>query len=137
MIFFWFHLRVIFQTECKLFIQHLVLDNDCCISRNVARTEINLVMSNNLYFLFSFLTWSRLLDFTFAEEFSIWKSPFASQILFQGSSVAKYAWIWYLPKDTLLHFSLKYEFGNQTLSQLQQWVFRKKFYFYLLKTDHF
>ena len=33
------------------FIQHLVLDNnDCCISRNVGRTKINLVTSNNLYF---------------------------------------------------------------------------------------
>ena len=40
----WFHLRVLFETECKFFIQHLVLDNDCCISRNIGRTEINLVM---------------------------------------------------------------------------------------------
>ena len=31
---------------------YLVLDNDCCISRNVGRTKINLVTSNNLYFLF-------------------------------------------------------------------------------------
>ena len=30
-----------FETECKLFTQHLVLDNDCCISRNVGRTKIN------------------------------------------------------------------------------------------------
>ena len=40
-----------FETECKLFTQHLVLDNDCCISQNVGRTKINLVTSNNLYFL--------------------------------------------------------------------------------------
>ena len=26
-----------FETECKLFIQHLVPDNDCCISRNVGK----------------------------------------------------------------------------------------------------
>ena len=31
---------------------YLVLDNDCCISRNVGRTKINLVTSNNLYVLF-------------------------------------------------------------------------------------
>ena len=29
----------------------LVLDNDCCISRNVGRTKIRLVTSNNLYLL--------------------------------------------------------------------------------------
>ena len=40
------------ETECKLSIQHLALDNDCCIIQNVGRTKINLVMSNNLYFLF-------------------------------------------------------------------------------------
>ena len=38
-----------FETECKLFTQHLVLDNDCCISRNVGRTKINLVTSNKSY----------------------------------------------------------------------------------------
>ena len=31
---------------------YLVLDNDCCIGRNVGRTKINLVTSNNLYVLF-------------------------------------------------------------------------------------
>ena len=37
--------------KIKLFIQHhLVYDTDICISRNVGRTEINLVKSNNLYF---------------------------------------------------------------------------------------
>ena len=40
-----------FETECKLFTQHLVLDNDCCISRNVGRTKMKLVTSNSLYFL--------------------------------------------------------------------------------------
>ena len=35
-----------FERECKLFTQHVVLDNDCCISRNVGRTKINLVTSN-------------------------------------------------------------------------------------------
>ena len=30
----------------------IVLDNGCCISRNVGRTNINLVTSNSLYFLF-------------------------------------------------------------------------------------
>ena len=32
--------------EYKLFTQLIVLDNDCCISRSVGRTEINLVTSN-------------------------------------------------------------------------------------------
>ena len=40
-----------FKTECKLYIQELAFDNDFCISRNVGRTKINLVTSNNLYFL--------------------------------------------------------------------------------------
>ena len=39
-----------FETECKLFTQHLVLGNDCCISRNVGRTKINLITSNKLYY---------------------------------------------------------------------------------------
>ena len=30
-----------FKTKFKVFIQHLVLDIDCCISRNDGRTEIN------------------------------------------------------------------------------------------------
>ena len=34
-----------------MLLQHLVLDNDCCISRNVGKTKIDLVMSSNLYFL--------------------------------------------------------------------------------------
>ena len=41
-----------FETECKPSIQHLVLENDCCISRNVGRTKKNLVTSNDLCFLF-------------------------------------------------------------------------------------
>ena len=44
-----------FETECKLFTQHLVLDNDCCISRNVRRTKTNLFTSNNLYFTNTFV----------------------------------------------------------------------------------
>ena len=44
-----------FGTECKLFTQHLVLDNDCCISQNVGRTKMNLVTSNKLYY-FLFIT---------------------------------------------------------------------------------
>ena len=40
------------ETECKLSIQRLALDNDCCIIRNIGQTKINLVTSNNLYFLF-------------------------------------------------------------------------------------
>ena len=43
-----FHWIVILK-QCKLLIQHMVLDNDCCISRNVARTKINLVTSDNDY----------------------------------------------------------------------------------------
>ena len=43
------------ETKCKLFTQHIVLYNDCCISRNVGRTEINLVTSNKLYY-FLFIT---------------------------------------------------------------------------------
>ena len=29
-----------FKTECRLFIQHLALDNDRCISGNVGKTKI-------------------------------------------------------------------------------------------------
>ena len=36
------------RTRCW---QHLVHDNYCCIGRNVGKTKINLVTSNNLYFL--------------------------------------------------------------------------------------
>ena len=42
-----------FETECQLFIQHLVLDNGCCISRSVGRTKTNLVTSNSLYFFYN------------------------------------------------------------------------------------
>ena len=41
-------------TQSLLFTQHIVLDNDCCISRNVGRTEINLVTSNKLYYLLKY-----------------------------------------------------------------------------------
>ena len=48
-----FHLIVILRQNVNFsFNIYLVLDNDCCISRNVGRTKINLVTSNNLYVLF-------------------------------------------------------------------------------------
>ena len=34
----------------RLFIQYLVLDKDCCISRNVGRNKTNLVTSNTYIF---------------------------------------------------------------------------------------
>ena len=86
---------------------------------------------------FSFLTLSRPLDFTFAEDFTIWKVPFALQIDIKGNSVAKTIWIWYFSKNTILHFSVKYEFGTKRCSSCSRAVFKKRFYFYLLKTDHF
>ena len=46
-----------FETECKLFTQYLVLDNDCCIIRNVGRTEINLVTSNNFFIFVLFFVY--------------------------------------------------------------------------------
>ena len=50
-----FHLRVISKQNVNFSfnIQHLALDNDCCISRDIGRTKINLVTSNNLYFLYT------------------------------------------------------------------------------------
>ena len=56
-------MRVIFETKCKLFIQHLVLDNDCCIIRNVGRTEIILVKP--VYLGFSILKISKILMYEF------------------------------------------------------------------------
>ena len=49
-----------FETECKLFTQHLVLDNDCWISRNIWKTKISLVTSNNLHVLY-FWKWNSAL----------------------------------------------------------------------------
>ena len=50
-----------FETECKLFTQHLVLDNYCCISRNIGKTKINLVTSNKLHcFLFITIVLNKL-----------------------------------------------------------------------------
>ena len=48
----WFslvHFDCNFETEFKLFIQHLMLDN--CISWNVGRTKINLFTLNNSYYI--------------------------------------------------------------------------------------
>ena len=36
--------------------KHPVLDNGCSISRNLGRTEVNLVTSNNLYFSYFYQT---------------------------------------------------------------------------------
>ena len=42
-----------FKTERILYIQHLVLSNNCCPSRNVGKTFfINWDKSNNLYSLY-------------------------------------------------------------------------------------
>ena len=46
-------------------------------------------------------------------------------------------WIWYFSKNTILHFGVKYEFGTKRCSSCNRAVFKKRFYFNLLKTDHF
>ena len=69
---------------------------------------------------FSCLTRSRPLDFTFSEDFCIWKVPFALQIDIYDNSVAKNTWIWYFSKNNIFHLSLKYEFWTVPLFQLQQ-----------------
>ena len=56
------------RTRClmKSLIQHLVLDNGCWISRNVGRTEINLVTSSSLYFSYAAQKFSK--DWVFLER---------------------------------------------------------------------
>ena len=43
----------------------------------------------------------------------------------------------YLSKNTILHFSVNYEFGTKRCSSFSRAVFMKRFYLYLLNTDHF
>ena len=40
-------------------------------------------------------------------------------------------------KIIYLHFSVKYEFGTKRCSSCSGAVFMKRFYFFVLKTDHF
>ena len=47
--------------------------------------------------------------------------------------VAKNTWMWYLSKNTILCFSVKYEFGTKHCSSCSRVVFMKRFYFFLLK----
>ena len=84
-----------------------------------------------------FLTRSRPIDFTFSSDFSILKCPFAHQLDFYGNSVAKNTSIQYLSKNTILHFSIKYEFETERFSCCIRSVFITRFYFFLLKMDHF
>ena len=51
--------------------------------------------------------------------------------------VAKNTWMWYLSKNTILCFSVKYEFGTKHCSSCSRVVFMKRFYFFPLKTVHF
>ena len=53
------------------------------------------------------------------------------------NSVAKNTWIWCLSKNTILHFSIKYELGTKHRSNCSRAVFMKSFYFSLVKADHF
>ena len=86
---------------------------------------------------FSFISWSRPLDFIFSEDFSIWKLWFALQIDIVDNSVAKNNWIWCFSKNTILQFSVKYEFGTKRYSSCSRTVFMNRFYLFLLKNDHF
>ena len=49
----------------------------------------------------------------------------------------KLHYIWSISKSTVLHFSIKYKFGTKLLFQLPQAVFMNRFYFSVLKIDHF
>ena len=81
-----------------------------------------------------FLTRYRLLDLTFSEDFSIRKAHSLFKLIFKASQLQKtseYA------KSNTLHFIFNYEFGTKHCSSCSREVFMKRFYFYLLKTDHF
>ena len=82
---------------------------------------------------FLFLIWSKPLDCTLSEDFGIWQDPFALQIDIKGNSVAKNTKIWYLSKNTILHFSVKYQFGTKCRSSCSRAVFKKRFYFFSTK----
>ena len=59
-----------------------------------------------------FLTRSRQLDFiSFFKDFSISNVPYAPQIHIEGKLIAKNTWIWQLPKNTILQFSVSYDFN--------------------------
>ena len=84
---------------------------------------------------FSFLNRSRLLDFTFSEDFSIFSILF--KMIFKETQLQKMPEYDIFQKNTILDFSVKYEFGTTRCSSCSRAVFVKWFYFYLLKTDHF
>ena len=59
-----------------------------------------------------FLTRSRQLGFiSFFKDFSISNVPYTPQIHIEGKLIAKNTWIWQLPKNTILQFSVSYDFN--------------------------
>ena len=75
---------------------------------------------------FLFLARSRCPDFAFSEDFSNWKVWLVLQNNISGNSAIKNTWIWYLSKNTILHFSVNYEFGTKRCSSCSRPVFMKK-----------
>ena len=85
---------------------------------------------------FLFLARSRFLMLHFLLIYYL-KSRICSSNWYLGQLSCKKIWIWYLSKNTILQFSVKYEFGTQRCSSCNRAVFMKRFYFFLLKTDNF
>ena len=78
---------------------------------------------------FSFLTWSRPLDFTFPGGFSILKDPFPLRMILSVTQLQQ------RPKYDIfqrpIFCILKYEFGTKYRSNCSRAVFMKRFYFFL------
>ena len=59
------------------------------------------------------------------------------KFIFKATQLQKNTGIGYLLKNTILHFSVKYQFGTKRYSSCRSTVFIKRFYFCQQKTDHF
>ena len=64
------------------------------------------------------------------------KTHLLSKLIFKGTQLGKNTGKGYLSKNTILHLSVKYDFGSKRCSSCSSAVFIKKFYFCRKKTEH-
>ena len=65
------------------------------------------------------------------------KAHFLFKLIFKATKLQKNNGIGYLSNNTILHLSVKYEFGTKRCSSSSSAVFINRFYFCWKETDHF
>ena len=77
------------------------------------------------------------LDFIFSEDFSIWQAHSFFKLIFKVTQCQKVPEYDIFQKNTVFRLGVKYKFSTKCCSSSSRTVFKNRFYFYLLKPDHF